>query len=314
VSYVTPHHPSVPRSPHRAGVATKGFISFSKNHLLDSSSSAWIGDYQYRLLLFLSDLEEVRPRDLVPHFCSNPKSAYAVVRRLEKRGVLKRVGRGVYRVVRDAVRSLLRLPVRCIRGGARRGSAARSRDGTTPVGPSPSSLGSRAVPTPGSAPACARPTAGLLPIGNRSAAADPAPTAGPGYLGLYLDNLRWRGLDGRYRQLPRSRLLRPGGLDPEWRVAYAEVTHVVGSVVLDGVVVVYTNAEDFGRFGTGAVRVEWRPPSGYVGRNGLASTLLLAKHELVKAFKAMTVVLGEVLPARKLLELYSWIGRVWGVV
>lgn len=129
-----PHHSSAGRSLHRGGVATKGFISFSKEHLLDSSSIRWIGDYQHRLLLFLSDLEELRPRDLVPYFCSNPKSAYAVVRRLEKQGVLKRVGHGVYRVVRDAVRSLLRLPVRHIKGGVRRGSAVRSRDGTTPVG------------------------------------------------------------------------------------------------------------------------------------------------------------------------------------
>jgi hypothetical protein len=26
------------------------------------------------------------------------------------------------------------------------------------------------------------------------------------------------------------------------------------------------------------------------------------------------VVLGEVLPARKLLELYSWLGGLWGIV
>jgi hypothetical protein len=136
----------------------------------------------------------------------------------------------------------------------------------------------------------------------------------PRYLGLFLDNIRWLGLDGRWHQLPRSGLLRLGDLDPGWSVGYAEVAHAVGGVVLDGVVVVYTNAEDFGRFGGGAVRVEYRPPRGYVRRSGLASALLLAKHELVKAFKAMAAVLGEVLPARRLLELYSWLGGLWGVV
>jgi hypothetical protein len=97
-------------------------------------------------------------------------------------------------------------------------------------------------------------------------------------------------------------------------VTYSEVTHAVGGTVLDGVVVVYTNAEDFRRFGTGAVRVEYRPPSGYVRRRGLASTLLLAREELVKAFRALAVVLGEVLPGRKLAGLYSWLGGLWGVV
>jgi hypothetical protein len=136
----------------------------------------------------------------------------------------------------------------------------------------------------------------------------------PGYLGLYLDNVRWYGLDGGWHQLPRSALLRPGGLDPEWLVAYSEVTHVVGNLVLDGVVVVYTNTEDLGRFGAGAVRVEYRPPSGYVRRSGLASTLLLAKYELVKAFRALAVVLREQLAPRRLLELYTWLGGLWGVV
>jgi hypothetical protein len=286
------HHPSARRSHHRGGIAGNGFISFSKEHLLDSSNTGggWIGDYQHRLLLFLSDLEEVRPRDLVPHFCSNPKSAYAVVRRLERRGVLRRVGHGVYRVVKEVVGQLLRLPVRHIKGGARR-SAVRQTDGTTPADPASAVLAS-------SAPVCASSTA----VGR------------PGYLGLYLDNVRWFGLDGGWHQLPRSRLLRPGDLDPGWRVGYAEVTHVVGNLVLDGVVVVYTNAEDFSRFGTGAVRVEYRPPSGYVRRSGLASALLLAKYELVKAFRALAVVLGEVLPRKRLLGLYTWLGGLWGVV
>jgi hypothetical protein len=249
-------------------------------------------------LLYLSDLEELRPRDLVPHFCSNPKSAYSVVRRLEKLGVLRRVGCGVYRVVREVVRQLLRLPVRYIRGGARR-SAARFADGTTPAGP---------------APAYAQSSTSLLAVYRGPTAADPATAGRSSYLGLYLDNLRWYGLDGRWHQLPRSALLRSRDLDPESAVVYAEVAHAVGGTVLDGVVVVYTNAEDFSRFGTGAVRVEYRPPSGYVRRNGLASTLLLAREELVKAFKAMAVVLGEVLSRGRLFELYSWVGRVWGVV
>jgi hypothetical protein len=335
--------------PHHQGAISSSYISFAKSQLLDSSSGGssgggrWIGDYQHRLLLFLTDLEELRPRDLVPYFCSNPKSAYAVVRRLEKQGVLKRVGHGVYRVVRDAVRSLLRLPVRHIKGGVRRGSAVRSRDGTTPVGSasagstsmltlpaSTASAASTPSTVPGSDPRAGsgvtsapasvrfRLSAGLLSFRRSAAGSAPASVSTAvgrvGYLGLFLDNVRWFGLDGRWHQLPRAKLLRLGDLDPGWSVGYAEVTHVVGDLVLDGVVVVYTNAEDLGRFGTGAVRVEYRPPRGFVRGRGVASTLLLAKYELVKAFRALAVVLGEVLSRGRLSDLYSWLGRLWGMV
>ena len=300
-------HPPAEGSHHRVPVATRDFISSTGTQLLDSSR--WVGDYTYRLLLYLSDLEELRPRDLVPHFCSNPKSAYAVVRRLERMGVVRRVAHGVYRVVREVVRQLLRLPVRTIRGGARR-SATRFANGTTPAEPAPACAQS----STGLLPVYARSTASLLPVYGGSTAAGPAVAGRPRYLGLYLDNVRWFGLDGRWHQRPRSGLLRPGGLDPGWRVGYAEVAHVVGNLVLDGVVVVYTNTEDLGRFGTGAVRVEYRPPSGYVRRSGLASALLLAKYELVKTFKALAVVLREQLAPKRLSELYTWLGGLWGVV
>jgi len=260
----------------RVSVAVAEYISFTKSQLLDSK--VWIGDSQHRLLLFLRDLEEVRPRDLVPHFCSSPKSAYVYVRRLEKLGVLRRVARGVYRVVREVVEELLKLPVRRI-------GAVRNRYGTTPRS-SPFSL-----PSP---------------------TADPADPRRLGYRGLFLDNLRWYGLDGAYRQLPRSRLVALRHLDPGWGVSYAEVCHLVSGAVLDGVVVVYTNAEDLGRLGPSA-RVEYRPPSGYVRGNGVASLLLLAREELVKAFKALVLVLGESLARSRLAELLTWVARVWGL-
>jgi len=264
----------------RVSVAVAEYISFTKSQLLDSK--VWIGDSQHRLLLFLRDLEEVRPRDLVPHFCSSPKSAYVYVRRLEKLGVLRRVARGVYRVVREVVEELLKLPVRRI-------GAVRNRNGT------------RVAPR------------ALASCGLASAArGDPLPTAygRPGYRGLYLDNLRWYGLDGAYRQLHRSRLVALRHLDPGWGVSYAEVCHLVSGAVLDGVVVVYTNAEDLGRVGPSA-RVEYRPPSGYVRGNGVASLLLLAREELVKAFKALALALAESLSRSRLLELLVWLVRVW---
>jgi len=254
-----------------------GLINLTENQVLESKE--WIGDAQHRILLFLRDLEEVRPRDLVPYFCSSPKSAYVYVMRLEKLGVLRRVARGVYRVVHEVVEELLKLPVRAVS----RGGAVRNRYGTTP---------------------CSSP---LSPPSLTAGSADPRRL---GYRGLFLDNLRWYGVDGAYRQLPRSQLMPLRYLDPEWWVSYAEVCHLVSGAVLDGVVVVYTNAEDLGRVGPSA-RVEYRPPSGYVRGNGVASLLLLAREELVKAFKSLALVLGESLARSRLFELLSWVARSW---
>ena len=77
--------------------------------------------------------------------------------------------------------------------------------------------------------------------------------------------------------------------------------------------VVYSNVEDFGRFGCPAVRVEFRPPSGFVRRNGVGSTLRFAKFQFVNAFKALAVVLKNVLSGDELLSVSRWLCSVWGV-
>jgi hypothetical protein len=132
---------------------------------------------------------------------------------------------------------------------------------------------------------------------------------GVGYVGLYFDNVRWVGFDGRLHQLGRGGLLTYGSLPDS--VRYLEVTHVVSGDVLDGAVVIYTNVEDFSRFGKPSVRVEWRPPRGYVRRNGVALTVHYAKHELVKAFKSLAVVLKNVMTPRGLGELFNWLLWMW---
>jgi hypothetical protein len=140
-----------------------------------------------------------------------------------------------------------------------------------------------------------------------------APRLSLGYLGLFLDNVRGWGC-GRYRQLGRSELLKLGDLDLFFSnsVRYFEVCHVVSDVVLDGVVVVYTNVEDFSRFGSGCVRVEWRPPRNFVKRQGLGA-LRKGLLELVEAFRAIAVVLGRCLSLGELSKLYAWLSASWGL-
>jgi hypothetical protein len=134
---------------------------------------------------------------------------------------------------------------------------------------------------------------------------------GFGYVGVFFDNVRWVGFGGGLCQLGRGGLLSYGGLPDN--VRYLEVAHVVGGGVLDGVVVVYSNVEDFCRFGGASVRVEWRPPKGFVRRNGVAGTVHYAKYEFVKAFKSLAVVLKEVLSPKELSKLFNWLSWRWSI-
>ena len=120
-----------------------------------------------------------------------------------------------------------------------------------------------------------------------------------------MDNVRW-WCGGRFFQLGRGWVLGLGDLVFAERVSYCEVGHWVDGLGLDGVVVVYSNREDGGR-----VRVEWRPPSGFVARNGVASAVRYGGREFVKAFKALAVVVRESVPRRELERLFRWVEWAW---
>jgi hypothetical protein len=137
-----------------------------------------------------------------------------------------------------------------------------------------------------------------------------------GYVGLFVDSVRGvRG--GVFEPFPGGRgclldvrdlLLFYGG------VCYFEVTHVVGGVGVGGQVVVYSNSGDVGRFGD-SVRVEWRPPGGFVSSAGVRGALARSRVEFVRAWVALSVVLrfGLGLPRGYLASLYNWLGRLWGL-
>jgi predicted transcriptional regulator len=132
-----------------------------------------------------------------------------------------------------------------------------------------------------------------------------------GYVGRFFDNVRGY-VGGVFVQSGRGSLVSSlAGFD---RVSYFEVTHVVKGLSVEGFVVVYTNDGDVGRFGGCVVRVEWRPPEGVVSNNPPASVLRLSRFEFVKAFKALSLVLKELLLPEDLADLYAWLGRRWRLV
>jgi hypothetical protein len=257
------------------------------------SSGGWVSDSTYEVLMYLQSFSTVRPYDLViAGYCKNSETAYVYVQRLVKKGVLQRVGRGIYKVVHEVIQKLLKLPIRKISNGKK---VRKSKQGVSDSAVR-FSKGTRGV---------------FCGVGGvvEGVGGFGLNGGGFGYVGVFFDNVRWVGFDGRFHQLDRDKLLTYGSLPDNIR--YFEVTHVVSGDVLDGVVVIYTNVEDFSRFEKASVRVNWLPPSGFVKRNGVAGTVHYAKYEFVKAFKYLAVVLKEVLPIKELNNLFNWLSWVW---
>ena len=96
------------------------------------------------------------------------------------------------------------------------------------------------------------------------------PSPSPPPEGPRFDNVRGLTPSG-YVRGDRGRALSQADLARFERVSYAEVQYVVrGLGEVPGVLVIYTNlAQD----GPNSIRIEWRPPRGYVKVNGLASAV-----------------------------------------
>jgi len=255
--------------------AESGKSEASKSELLDTSRS-WLGPTQHKLLQFIANFKYVEPKHLVPSFAKDRKVAYVYIKRLEKLGVVKKIRRGLYRVIHSNLAKLLHLPVRNI---------SKPRDSATKQ-----SSGVRQA--------------------NSTSSAGFARSPSLSYAGLFLDNLRYRCY-GKYHQLGRSSLLSLCSVNSDCGVSYCEVTHIVSNDFIDGVVVVYSNVEDFERFSAPCMRVEYRPPKNFVKRNGVASTIRFSKYMFIKAFKALALVLSSILTRSEAVELFKWLSSLW---
>jgi hypothetical protein len=256
------------------------YKAYSVSKVQDSTRSV-IGDKEQRLLEIALQLETFTPRDFVEKgFAKDRKDAWwwinvVGIKRLK---VIRRVAPGLYAVVRSAALKLLQRPVKRISEGIKRSRKLKT-DG-----------GSRRSMGTGSCVAVGVGFGGVL-----------------GYGGVWVDNGRYYDVWGGFRRQGRRGLWSLGVFDCAERVVYFEAAHVVTNLVFDGVVVVYTNVEDFERFGKPAARVEWRPPSGFVRRGGVSAVFRRSLEEFVGAFRALWVVLVENLGWRRVVELLRWL-------
>ena len=242
-------------------------------------SNQFIGDVEYRILSSFveSGLEKMSLSNIASSVGINVRKAWQIIQRLSKRGFVEKVSRGIYKITELGKKAIASLPIRKL-----------SRNTEASVG--------KAVGTSVASGVCLNGGGFAKPVS----------------LGLFLDNVRYYAF-GEYHQLGRERLLSLSGLSSADFVSYFEVSFPVANVFLDSVVVVYSNLEDFERFGKPTARVEVRPPKSFVKRNGVASTIRFAKHELIKAFKAIATALHHILTPRELEKLFLWLVFVWGL-
>ncbi|RLB79545.1 MAG: hypothetical protein DRH17_13620 [Deltaproteobacteria bacterium] len=171
-----------------------------------------------------------------------------ILRRLVRKGILAKIARGLYQVVAD-LRKVLALPTRNI-NGMKTEVAAKDSDGT------------------------------------RAAAARDGVGDGVVYPkrvvyveGPFLDNLDGYTVSGRRVRGDRGRDRDLSELAFFSRVSYAEILYRVEGVEIFGALVIYQR--------NNKVRIEWRPPRGFIKRNGVASGLRMYWEMLLAAFKAI---------------------------
>lgn len=230
------------------------------------------------------------------------------LRRLEARGYVRRVGRGWYELAVDP-NWLAKLPVRPADPGMPRlpkensNESPKAAHGTRGPARDPPIL---LQPDPPAVPPLGQPT--LLPAVPVGPCAPlqyvpPVPPAPDALLQVAravlqyapiplevdadrFDNVRGYTHDGRYVGGDRGRVLRQADLVFLARHSYAEIQLLFrGLGGLLGELTAYTNR---GQDGPDTFRAEFRPRSGYVKRNGVASATRLAYLEMARLIYAYT--------------------------
>jgi len=232
----------------------------------------WFGPQEYRVLKTILNLGLTRfsPKEIRVELGIDRRNLHHVLQRLTLRGILKKIGRGLYQVVADLAQILGFARIRDVNGRTNSGKVNSDK-----------ASGSQR-----------QPNGTRIFVGGSVGSVNGSSVSLGNSVELFFDNVRGY-VYGKYVNGDRGRTLGWWQVSSLFgSVSYAEVGYrVFGSDpyggVLDGVVVIYSNVGDLRRFGS-CVRVEYRPPRGYVRRNGVESAVRLSFYELLKAWVALT--------------------------
>ena len=205
--------------------------------------SAWVGPLEWLVLSSIANLGRrwFTPSELALNV--DRRRLHDCLMRLVRRGVLRRIARGLYEFI--AEHSIVEcLRVRRLKSNVEVKDAQPLTDGTR----------------------------------------------GPrvGVVGPFFDNVRGYG-GGGYVCGDRGRVLELSDLVFFDRISYLEVLYLVRGMLLPGQLVLYSNVKRDGE----CVRVEWRPPEGYVKSNGASSTVRMFWESVLVGLKVLLQLVFE---------------------
>jgi len=205
------------------------------------------------------------------------RKTYHVLKRLRKRGFVRKLSRGLY-CITEKFKELLKFDVHVLNG------TSKSLSHTTVNDKGVMDKGTRLGFGGFGAPF-------MLPGNVYVFGAPGCVGVGLSVCGLFFDNVRGFVVSGGYVQGDRGKVVGWDYLGRFDRLSYCEVGCRVSGLPFAGRVMVYCNR---GQDGDGVVRVEYRPPSGFVKKNGLAATInMFWEHVLKTAIATSEIILRQ---------------------
>jgi len=192
------------------GRVERGLISFHPSPVYESASSGFLGDLEFMVLAYYvnSGLDSDYLSAIAKSVGADVRNVHHSIKKLVRRGFVERVRRGLYRITEAGKQAVHKLPVRRL-SKLSRWTSVRNCDGT----------------------------------GGAAAVAKALPSGRPCYGGTFYDNVRYY-VSGKPCRTRRDQLMRLEDLSVADSVSYCEVMHRVENLVVDGIVVVYTNPEE----------------------------------------------------------------------
>ena len=262
----------------------------------------WIGDNEYGVIKYCADngLLRFTVKEVADFLEVDSRRAYDAVQRLVKRGWVRRIARGLYELLIDPLDVLSRYRVHR-KSESMTGKVKKYlrdvKDAVKKLVGRGRGVGNGGF-CQGKADGSREPRVGVGGVGVCGGC------GGVVVSGWRFDNVRGF-VGGCFVGGDRGRVLGWGGLGLFDSVSFLEVQRWVGGCgVVPGLLVLYTN---WGQDG-GGVRVEWRPPSGFVGCNGVLGSLRMFWEVVLVGLKVLVSLLPYA-PLDVLRRFVVWLSR-----